>query len=197
MRLRSSPMVRPTPLRLAAVLASIFLFASFSLLVWPSSTAAETAGDWFTMNKDYSAQRYVDLDQITPENVAGLREVCEVQLNQPVVFTSGLLMVEGTLFVATNRQTVALDAATCAVRWRQVLDFNEPPVGAGARGLGYLDGKVFRGTPDGRVIAFDAKSGKVLWDVQASIRISSKCFPRRRSPGEARSLSASPSAKPA
>jgi alcohol dehydrogenase (cytochrome c) len=141
-----------------------------SLLVAPllfaSSSAAPAADDWFTMNKDYSAQRYVDLDEITPQNVAGLREVCEVQLNQPVVFTSGLLMVGGRLFVATNRQTVALDAATCAVRWRHMLDFNQAPFGSNSRGLGYLDGKVFRGTNDGRVIAFDAASGKVLWDVQ-------------------------------
>jgi alcohol dehydrogenase (cytochrome c) len=153
--------VRTTTIEFAAILVSVFLMV-------PSEAAETLADDWFTMNKDYSAQRYVDLDQITPENVAGLGEVCEVQLNQPVVFTSGLIMVEGTLFVATNRQTVAFDAATCAVRWRQLLDFNEPPFGSNSRGLGYMDGKVFRGTNDGRVIAFDAASGKVLWDVQAS-----------------------------
>ena len=46
------------------------------------------------MNKDYSSQRYVDLDQITPANVGELKEVCEIQLNEPVVFSSGLLKVE-------------------------------------------------------------------------------------------------------
>lgn len=29
------------------------------------------AQDWTTINKDYSSQRYVDLDQITPQNVGG------------------------------------------------------------------------------------------------------------------------------
>src|SRR5262245_11581402 len=53
-------------------------------------------------------------------------------------------------------------AAACALRWRHLLDFKGPPVGAGGRGLGYLDGKVFRGAPDGRVMAFDANTGKVL-----------------------------------
>jgi alcohol dehydrogenase (cytochrome c) len=170
---RSSPVARTIAVRFAPWLLAIPLLAGVGGL----SHGALAADDWFTMNKDYSAQRYVDLDQITPENVAGLREVCEVQLNQPVVFTSGLIMVGGTLFVATNRQTVALDAATCAIRWRQVLDFNQPPIGAGARGLGYMDGKVFRGTPDGRVIAFDASSGKVLWDVQASDPHKLEIFP--------------------
>jgi alcohol dehydrogenase (cytochrome c) len=133
--------------------------------------AAETAppgGDWFTMNKDYSAQHYVDLDQIKPENVGDLREVCEVQLNQPVVFSSDLVMAGGTLFVATNHLTVAVDAATCALRWRHVLDFTDIPIGAGSRGLGYLDGKVFRGTNDGRVMAFDAASGQVWWETKAA-----------------------------
>src|SRR5271155_2203931 len=119
-------------------LASIFLLGL--LLLCPmggrsqggagSETPLRGADDWFTVNKDYSSQRYVDLDQITPENVAGLREVCEVELNQPVFFTSGLVMAGGTLFVTTNRQTVALDAATCAVRWCHVINFNEAPIGA-------------------------------------------------------------------
>jgi alcohol dehydrogenase (cytochrome c) len=133
-----------------------------------SADRARAADDWFTMNKDYSSQRYVDLDQITPENIGDLKEVCEVQLNQAVIFGSGLLMVGDTLYVGTNRQTVAFDAATCALRWRHVLDFNHTPIGSGVRGLGYLDGKVFRGTNDGRVMAFDARTGQVLWEVQAS-----------------------------
>ena len=101
--------------------------------------AAGMASDWITVNKDYSSQRYVDLDQITPENVSGLKEVCEIQLNQPVLFSSGLLMVGRTLFVATNRQTVAFDAATCELRWRHVLDFKLRPLLAISRGLGYAE----------------------------------------------------------
>jgi alcohol dehydrogenase (cytochrome c) len=127
-----------------------------------------SCGHGWRLDQDYSSQRYVDLDQITPENVSGLKEVCEIQLNQPVLFSSGLLMVGRTLFVATNRQTVAFDAATCELRWRHVLDFKGRPIGATSRGLGYSDGRVFRGTPDGRVVAFDAATGKVLWDVQTT-----------------------------
>src|SRR5208337_1882606 len=126
------------------------------------------AADWFTMNKDYSSQRYVELDRITPENVGDLKEVCEVQLNQPVVFSSGLLMAGDTLYTSTDRLTVAFDAATCELRWRHVLDFIQRPIGSGNRGLGYSDGKVLRGTNDGRVMAFDARTGKVLWEAQGA-----------------------------
>ncbi len=38
------------------------------------------------------------------------------------------------------------------------------PANISNRGPGYLDGVIFRGTADGRVIALDAETGKVLWD---------------------------------
>jgi alcohol dehydrogenase (cytochrome c) len=163
------------PLRFSRIIRRVFSWLVAGLFATPllvggggSADGARAADDWITMNKDYSGQRYVDLDQITPENIGDLKEICEVQLNQPVVFSSDLLTAGGTLYVATNRLTVAVDAATCALRWRHVLDFNDIPIGAGARGLGYLDGKVFRGTVDGRVIAFDANSGNVLWETKAA-----------------------------
>ncbi|HTZ67401.1 MAG TPA: PQQ-binding-like beta-propeller repeat protein [Roseiarcus sp.] len=157
-----SPMVQPISRRFAAGLLVLTLLAGVGAL----AQGAPAPGDWFTMNKDYSAQRYVDLDRINKDNVGGLKEVCEVGLNQPVIFNSGLLMVDRTLYVATNAQTVAIDAATCAVRWRNVLELKRRPVGVGNRGLGYGDGKIFRGTNDGRVMAFDAKTGQILWDVE-------------------------------
>ena len=57
--------------------------------------ATAKVDDWITVNKDYSSERYVDLDQITPKNVGDLKEVCELQLNEPVYFNSGLLKVAG------------------------------------------------------------------------------------------------------
>jgi alcohol dehydrogenase (cytochrome c) len=161
---RSTRMIRSISARLAAGLLAIPLLAGIGCL----AHGARAADDWLTMNKDYSAQRYVDLDEINKDNVGDLKEVCEVGLNQPVIFNSGLLMVDQTLYVATNYQTVAIDAATCALRWRDVLELRHLPAGVGARGLGYGDGKVFRGTVDGRVMSFDAKTGQILWDVQAS-----------------------------
>jgi alcohol dehydrogenase (cytochrome c) len=35
------------------------------------------------------------------------------------------------------------------------------------RGAAYFDGNLYRGTPDAHLLALDAKSGKVLWDVEA------------------------------
>jgi alcohol dehydrogenase (cytochrome c) len=124
--------------------------------------------DWITVNKDYSSQRYVDLDQITPANVSQLKEVCEIQINEPVWFTGGLLKVGRTLYLTTLRGTYAFDAVNCQLRWKKVIDFLQLPGSTNQRGAGYLDGRIFRGTGDGRVIAFDAKTGKPLWGTQAA-----------------------------
>jgi glucose dehydrogenase len=55
-----------------------FAFPGASVLVSGSGASPE-AQDWTTVNKDYSSQRYVDLEQITPKNVGGLKEFCEFQ----------------------------------------------------------------------------------------------------------------------
>jgi len=94
-----------------------------------------------------------------------LKEVCEIQLNEPVWFSRGLLKVGRTLYVTTLRGTYAFDAATCALRWRHVIEFKQTLAASGNRGPGYLDGRLFRGTADGRVLALDAQTGEVLWDV--------------------------------
>jgi alcohol dehydrogenase (cytochrome c) len=130
--------------------------------------AAPQSDDWITINKDYSSRRYVDLDQITPANVSNLKEICEIQLNEPNLFSSGILKVGRTLYTSTVRQTVAFDAATCDLRWQKIVPFKQIPAATNHHGLGYLDGKIFRGTTDGQMIALDAKTGEILWDLQAA-----------------------------
>jgi alcohol dehydrogenase (cytochrome c) len=151
-------------------LSSIFLVL---LLLCSSSGRGQTPAiggtaprpdDWITVNKDYRSQRYVDLGQITPENVANIGEICEIQLNDPVFFSSGLLKVGRTLYVNTYRGTYAFDAVTCQLRWKDVMDtFSAPLKTNNSRGSAYLDGKIFRGTPDGNLIALDANTGVQLW----------------------------------
>jgi glucose dehydrogenase len=87
---------------------------------WTEEARADGVGpqadDWVTINKDYSSQRYVDLDQITPNNVGRLKEVCEVDLNEPSWFSSGILKIGRTLYVTTRRMTYAIDGETCELR---------------------------------------------------------------------------------
>jgi alcohol dehydrogenase (cytochrome c) len=143
-------------------------FIAAAAAVCPIGAHAQEPGDWFTMNKDYSSQRYVALDQITPANVGSLKEICEVRLDEPAtaVFTSGLLMVGRTLYVNTLRATYAIDATTCNLVWRYQIPFKGELHNLASRGSAYWDEKIFFGTADGQVIALDAATGKLVWNVE-------------------------------
>ena len=150
-------------LTIGLVVSVLFLGAAA-----PNAKKTSESQDWITVNKDYSSQRYVDLDQITPANVGDLNEVCETQLNEPLWFNSGLLMVGHTLYVNTVYSTFAIDAVTCELRWRYDIEWKGRVASVHSRGSGYWNGMIYRGTADGRVIALNAETGKVVWDVQSA-----------------------------
>ncbi len=79
-----------------------------------------------------------------------------MQIDGPTSYHAGILVVGDTLFTNTGRETYALDARTCAVRWKYDYRPEEERCGGANRGMAYLDGRVFRGTCDGRLIALDA-----------------------------------------
>jgi alcohol dehydrogenase (cytochrome c) len=148
--------------------AFVWVVAGVMALLPEAGIADPLTNEWITVNKDYSSQRYVDLDQITPANVGRLREICEIELNEPAWFNSGLLMVGRTIYATTLRSTYAVDAVTCDLRWRHDIDFAAIPQTNSNRGAGYLDGTIFRGTGDGRVIALNADTGKLMWQTQGA-----------------------------
>ncbi len=126
-------------------------------------------GQWLTYNKGLEGQRYSPLKQIDAANVANLGEVCRVQIDGPGSFHAGLIVQGDTIFSATARETVALNATDCSLRWKYDYRPENERCGGSNRGVALADGRVFRGTCDGRLIALDAATGKLLWkDVIAS-----------------------------
>ena len=124
--------------------------------------------DWITIDKDYSSQRYVDLDQINPANVGKLKEVCEIRLNELTPFSTGILKVGRTLYVNTARMTVAFDAGDL----RRALAIYGPVGGAHDRQQQVLrfahpNGKIFAARPMANSIALDARTGEKRWSVSA------------------------------
>lgn len=130
--------------KFARVCRSVFLAFPVILLLsaiggqyWVSLAASIelSPDDWITINKDYASQRYVDLDQITPSNVKNLRQICEVELNEPSWFSSGILKIGRTLYFTSRRITYAIDAVTCEKKWRNIID-DEEFASVNNRGLG-------------------------------------------------------------
>ena len=162
-------LVREPAIRRALTLGlALLIFIPAGAAPESSKIGSRASQDWITVNKDYSSQRYVDLDQITPANVSQLKEVCELQLNEPAWFSSGLLMVGRTIYVTTMRSTYALDATTCALRWRNDLVFKGRMASISNRGPAYWDGMIYRGTADGRVVGLNATTGKLVWQTQSA-----------------------------
>jgi alcohol dehydrogenase (cytochrome c) len=132
-----------------------------------SNTPALSA-DWPSYNGDPQSSRFSPLTQISLENAADLREVCEVNVGDEGSFQPGPVMVGDTLYITTMHTVVAVDAAHCTVRWRYVYKLQEDEVLPGNRGVAYMNGKLFRGTTDGRILALDAATGREIWQIKAA-----------------------------
>lgn len=143
--------------------AVLILLCGVALSAPALAQQATPGGEWLTYNHGLQGQRYSPLKQITAANAARLGEVCRVQIDGPGSFHAGLIVQDGVIYTATPRETVAIDATTCALRWRFDYRPEEERCGGSNRGVALLDGRVFRGTCDGRLIALDAATGRLLW----------------------------------
>ncbi|MFY9820208.1 MAG: PQQ-binding-like beta-propeller repeat protein [Thermoanaerobaculia bacterium] len=151
-----------------AFIVAFVILSAFLPGAATAQPATRSFPQWVTVNLDHTSQRYVDLGQITPKNVGTLAKVCEFDLNTPAWFSGGLLMVDGTIYVNTLVSTFAIDAATCARRWKYDIPLTPWVIAISNRGSAYHDNLIIRGTADGRVIALDAATGTLKWQQQAA-----------------------------
>jgi PQQ-dependent dehydrogenase (methanol/ethanol family) len=127
-------------------------------------------GSWLTHGRTYDEQRYSPLAKINTGTVGQLGLAWTYELRTGRGQQATPLVVDGAMYVTSTWSLVyALDAATGAERW--VYDPKvDRAVGAKAccdvvnRGVALYEGKVFVGALDGRLIALDAGSGRLLWE---------------------------------
>ncbi len=91
--------------------------------------------------------------------------VCSYDTGVHTAFETGLVMIDGALIGTTEYDTFALDPSTCAEVWRVKEEYPPSILGVN-RGVAYLDGALFRGLQDGRVVAYDYKIGAKLWETE-------------------------------
>src|SRR5271157_3389647 len=121
------------------------------------------AADWPSYNKTLSSERFSDLSQINTQNVGKLKVLCTYDTGRFSSFETGLIMVEGALIGTTEFDIFSIDPTTCAENWRTHEEYPAYILPTN-RGAAYLDGMLFRGTQDGRVLAYDFKTGRRLWE---------------------------------
>jgi alcohol dehydrogenase (cytochrome c) len=122
------------------------------------------AADWPAYNRTLAGDRYSPLDEIDRGNVAQLRVACTYTLPEVTSLQVGPIVVDGTMYFTTDKNSYSIDAATCAENWRVEQRNSRVSVLGVQRGFAYLDGRLFRGTPDAHVVALDASDGHTLWD---------------------------------
>ena len=122
-----------------------------------------TEGDWPSYNRTLTSNRFSPLSQINSTNAGKLKVLCTYDTGQHTGFTSGLLEVDDALIFVTEYDLFSIDPATCREKWRTHEDYAPATPQGVNRGAAYLDGMLFRGTQDGRALAYDSKTGKRIW----------------------------------
>lgn len=147
------------------IAACLFLALLFGL----RSDAAEKNADsgWPMYNGTYAGDRFSALNQISRENVGSLKETGRYVLPETTSFHAAPLIVGDRLFVTTATSTYAINATKAGLLWSHKYEPKSMGLGTGIRGAAYSNGRLYRGTPDAHLIALDATSGKLLWDVAA------------------------------
>ena len=173
-------MKHPTQISLATILL-VLLIASSSLIAQKpaSKTIDDSAlrsadarqGEWLTHGRNYAETRFSTLNKINDKSVQQLGLAWAYDTNTMRGLEASPIIANGVMYTTGSWSVVyALDARTGKQIWKY-----DPEVpkkfGAKAccdvvnRGVALYKGKVFVGTLDGRLIALDAATGKVVWNV--------------------------------
>jgi glucose dehydrogenase len=136
--------------------------------------SAYAGANWLANGGDLQDDRYSSLTQITPGNVANLKQAWHIHLG---VCTTGnqtcpgqeanAVVQDGIMYIADSKSSVwALDATTGDVLWNYVPTFDTGfNIGTGGRqpGVSLGQGLVFLGQRDGRVVALNQTDGHLVW----------------------------------
>jgi alcohol dehydrogenase (cytochrome c) len=128
-----------------------------------TNAQALDAGSWPSYNRTLTSQRYSPLTQINTQTVRGLKVICSYDTHVREAFETGPLLIDGALIGTTAFDIFSIDPSNCRENWRTHDGYKSPTPLLVNRGAAYLEGRLFRGTLDGRVLAYDFKTGRQLW----------------------------------
>jgi alcohol dehydrogenase (cytochrome c) len=133
---------------------------------WKKSDEPRGADDltsWPAFNRTLTSERFAPIDQINVDNVHSLKPLCAFDTHLRENYESGPLVVQGALIFTTAFDVYSIDPSTCKLNWQAHEEIKPVTPNLVNRGAAYLDGRIYRGTLDGRVIAYDVGTGKRSW----------------------------------
>jgi PQQ-dependent dehydrogenase (methanol/ethanol family) len=126
--------------------------------------------NWLHSNGNYSQTRYYPAQQINAKNVAKLRPAFVFQTAVVESMETAPIVVNGIMFLTTAFNHVyAVDAVTGQEYWHYKHKLGPVTTfccGPNNKGVAIADDKLFMGTLDSKLVALDAKTGKLLWETQ-------------------------------
>jgi alcohol dehydrogenase (cytochrome c) len=132
--------------------------------------AASDGSNFLHSNMSYAQTRYYPASQINSGNVGKLRPVFTFQTEVLESMETAPIVVDGIMYLTTSYNHVyAIDAVTGKEFWH--FKHKMGPVttyccGPNNRGVAILGDKLYMGTLDAKLVALDAKTGKLLWATQ-------------------------------
>ena len=137
------------------------------------NTSEGSAENWLHHNGDYDEAAFSRLEAIDKDSVDRLGLAWSLDLDGEVTLEATPLAVDGTLYFTGSTSTVyAVDAASGELKWRYDPEVykhfpdNQRLIFPVNRGAAWWNGKVYVGTIDGRLIALDGKTGRLVWSVE-------------------------------
>jgi alcohol dehydrogenase (cytochrome c) len=132
----------------------------------------QTPGDVLVYGMGYSGQRYSPLTRIDKSNVGQLVPKWAYSINDSHGAEAFPVVKDGVIYTTAHNMTAAVDALTGKQLWRTAHDY--PPetlrvvcCGIVNRGVAIYNGMIIRLLLDNQIIAMDAKTGKVIWQVKS------------------------------
>jgi alcohol dehydrogenase (cytochrome c) len=132
--------------------------------------ATPVGANWTSYNGDYTGRRYSALREIDSGNVQQLRAAWVFHPGNSQSLQATPVVIRGVMFVTSANDVFALDGRTGRQLWH-----HHRPVSSGLlddaaahknRGVGVWRNSVYVETDDAHLLALDARSGGLLWDVE-------------------------------
>ena len=132
--------------------------------------AAKDARNWLHSNGSYDQTRFYPGKAINNTNVKALKPAFIFQTAVLESMETAPIVDNGVMFLTTSFNHVyAIDATTGEEYWHYKHKLG-PIVtvccGNNNRGVAISEGKLYMGTIDAKLVSLDAKTGKLLWEVQ-------------------------------
>jgi alcohol dehydrogenase (cytochrome c) len=138
-----------------------------------SNARSDGGKNWLMYGRDYTNQRWSPLAQINTGNVQNLRVswIYQTGISRLGSFENSPIVVDGVMYVTTPYNVaMAIDARNGKELWRyeHKLGTQIFCCGPNNRGVAISGGTVYMATLDARLVALDAQTGKVKWDIEVA-----------------------------